>query len=70
MLVQKIKMFYESSDELAQSIPDFFWARSLIYSQLVILSCHQEMVLLDVTNNSLVVAVVVLWISPLDSYIY
>jgi len=24
MLVQKIKMFYESSDEQARSIPDFF----------------------------------------------
>jgi len=28
------------------------------------------MVLSDVTNNSLVVAVLVRWISPLDSYIY
>lgn len=59
MLVQKIEMVYESSDERALSIPDFFNEPG----NSVVTWCYPGMVLSNVSNNLLVVAVSVLRIT-------
>jgi len=43
---------------------------SFVGDQIVIRSCYQGVVLLNVTKNSLVVAALVHWICLLDSCIY
>ena len=73
---QSIPFKYVVADTLYGSSPDFIAAVETCVGITYLVSvpndasCYHGMVRLNVTNNSLVIAVLVRWISPLDSSIY